>query len=513
MLSRIRKILCSRYFWMGIYCVAIFSLLMTRYVYYYTNFVPGRYISDLCLIGLVLFVINRDESPEFKMLWLVILLALRLPAVIIFLFFTSVRQTRNSIRRYEQASVEINEYISKQEVKTAPVPNNAAACLQLHYLTDASAIPFAQCGGVVYYPLGEAFLAALLNSLTQAEHFIFIEYFIIQEGTMWNAIHEILLQKATEGIMVCLMYDDFGCMTTLPGNYSKVLEDEGIHCVNSNRLSLVLSRLVNNRDHRKITVIDGKVGFTGGINLADEYINAVEKYGHWKDTAIKIDGGGVDSLTILFLRMWNSQSKYHLEPAQYLTLTEYVSPHGDENGIVFPYGTGPEPMYQESLGKNVYMNMINGAQQYCYVMTPYLICDYDLLYTLRLAAKKGVDVRLITPHVPDKKVVQMMTRSNYQALIQDGVKIYEYTPGFIHAKSMICDDQFAVCGTINLDYRSLAHHFEDAVWMYRTPCIADMKSDFLQTQELSEPVCEEQVKLPFFEKLTAQFIKIFAPLM
>jgi cardiolipin synthase len=287
------------------------------------------------------------------------------------------------------------------------------------------------------------------------------------------------------------------------------LNEEGIHCVLANRFTPVLSHIHNNRDHRKITVIDGKIGFTGGVNIADEYINAYEKYGHWKDSAIRMEGEAVKNLTALFLTNWNMQAELSLDIDTYMDMVPL-----DEAGreVVAVYGDGPSPWYQESIGKNVYLNMIHGAREYVYITTPYLICDSELMNTLQLSARKGVDIRLITPHIPDKKPVYWMTRSSYRPLIFSGVKIYEYTPGFIHAKNFICDDKFAVCGTINLDYRSLVHHFECGAWMYDTDCIKDMKTDFLQTQAKSEQIILERSDLIGGKRLAAELMKVFAPL-
>lgn len=371
-------------------------------------------------------------------------------------------------------------------------------------------MPCYENSGTTYYPLGEDFLSALLRDLEKAEHFIMMEYFIVQEGKMWDSIHAVLKEKAAQGISVFFMYDDFGCMTTLPEHYYKQLCEEGIQCILSNKFTPVLSNIHNNRDHRKITVIDGKVGFTGGVNLADEYINAVEKYGHWKDTAVRIEGEAVKNLTALFIASWNTQSKKPIECYPYM---EVSTAPAEGRGYVIPFGDGPATLYRDTTGKNVYLNMIHGAKDYLYITTPYLICDHELLSALRMAAKKGVDVRIITPHIPDKKTVFLMTRSNYKVLIEDGVKIYEYTPGFIHAKNFVCDDKLAVCGTINLDYRSLVHHFECGAWMYGTDCIGVMKADFLATVERSQEITMSGELLRGGQRLLAELMKVFSPLL
>ena len=336
-----------------------------------------------------------------------------------------------------------------------------------------------------------------------------MEYFIIEEGKMWNSIYEILKEKIKNNVKVYIIYDDFGCMKTLAEDYYEKLNEEGISCVPANKFRPVLSRIHNNRDHRKITVIDGKIGFTGGINLSDEYINEKVKFGHWKDTAIKLEGEAVNNLTALFLEMWNSQNQEQLDEKKFLNQkVEEIK----EVGVVAPYGDGPEYIYKDNIGKYVYINMLNAAKKYVYITTPYLLCDYEILNALCICAKKGVDVRIITPHIPDKKTIFIMTQSNYRNLIQNGVKIYEYTPGFIHAKQFICDDIFATCGTINLDYRSLVHHFECGVWMYNVQCIEKMKNDFLETQIISEEITEEKSKLKGIKKLLPEIMKVFFPL-
>lgn len=328
---------------------------------------------------------------------------------------------------------------------------------------------------------------------------------------MRETVHEILKEKVAQGIAVYLMYDDFGCMATLPERHYRQMEKEGIHCIPANKFAPVMSNIHNNRDHRKITVIDGNVGFTGGINLADEYINEIPKFGHWKDTAVKLEGNAVNNLTALFWLFWNMQSKRPMEYefAWYLD-KELCTEKG--KGVVMPYGDGPETFYPESIGKNVYLNMIHGAKSYLYITTPYLICDNELMNALRLAAKRGVDVRIITPHIPDKKAIFLMTRSSYERLIADGVKIYEYTPGFIHAKNFVCDDKFATCGTINLDYRSLVHHYECGVWMYSVDCIWDMKKDFEDTLEQSERIENSGTEVKGWKKLMAEVMKVFSSL-
>jgi cardiolipin synthase len=363
---------------------------------------------------------------------------------------------------------------------------------------------------VTYYSIGEDFYPPLLEALGQAEKFIFMEYFIIQEGQMWDSIHDILRRKAADGVAVYVMYDDVGCMTTLSDKYYKTLRAEGIHAIPSNPFRPILSQIYNNRDHRKITVVDGLVGFTGGINLADRYINAQQVYGHWKDTAVRIQGPAVRNLTAMFLSAWNTQCDEVIDCAPYM---EILPPPCGCGSYVIPYGDGPRPLYRDYVGQNVYLNILAAAQKYVYITTPYLICDQQMLSALRAAAKKGVDVRLITPHIPDKKAVFLMTRSNYLALVQAGVRIYEYTPGFIHAKNMVSDDKFAVCGSINLDYRSLVHNFECGAWIYDGRCAQAMRDDFLATAAVSQEIDEARAALPLWQRVPAELMKVFSTLL
>ncbi len=507
--GKIHKVLHSRYFGVAFGIALAFVQLLAVFIFLYEFFMPITVLAIIFHVVVLLYVINRDEIPELKIPWLMILFLVPVVGAFVFMLFSSTEQSKKEIKKLEDTRKKLSLYQQPSEVMEELKENDLEAYVQANYLYHAAGMPCRRAN-VVYYRLGEEFHAALLESLKRAEEFIFMEYFIVQRGEMWDPIHEILREKAAQGITVCLMYDDFGCITTLPERYYEEMREEGINCIPSNKFKAVLSRIHNNRDHRKITVIDGIVGFTGGINLADEYINAYVKHGHWKDTAVKIEGDAVRNLTALFLELWNMQNVERLDMASYLRARSFAD---ETKGLVAPYGDGPEPFYKEPVGKNVYLNMIHGAKKYLYITTPYLICDYELMSALKIAAKKGVDVRIVTPHIPDKKLIFLMTRLSYETLFAGGVKIYEYTPGFVHAKNMLCDDKFAVCGTINMDYRSLVHHFECAAWMYGTDCIQDMKKDFREIFALSEQVTGERVKLKWWSHLLAEILKVFTPLL
>jgi len=357
--------------------------------------------------------------------------------------------------------------------------------------------------------IGEEFYKALLNELQKAEKFIFIEMFIIKPGIMWNSIFNILKEKAKAGIDVRILYDDFGCINTLPYNYKKHIEKYGIRCEVFNPIYPIVTLAHNNRDHRKIIVIDGNVAFTGGINLSDEYINEVIRFGHWKDTGIMLQGDAVKSFTLMFLENWhiyrdkNENYKQFMPEATALKNESFVQPYLNT------------PMDSEELvARNVYINILNDATDYVYITTPYLVLDQELENALTNAAKRGVDVRIITPHIPDKKYVYVVTRSNYMPLLKAGVSIYEYTPGFIHAKNVCSDDKIATIGSVNFDNRSFYHSYECGVWIYNSDTVLDIKKDFLDTQEISLKISEDFIsKVPFSKRLKTGICRILSPLL
>ncbi|HBG10202.1 MAG TPA: cardiolipin synthase, partial [Firmicutes bacterium] len=340
--------------------------------------------------------------------------------------------------------------------------------------------------------------------------YIFLEYYIIEEGIMWNSILEILARKAQAGVDVRLIYDDLGCIFKLPKNYDKKLEALGIKTERFHPLKPMLSAALNYRDHRKLLIIDGHTGFTGGINLADEYINVVEKFGHWKDSAFLLKGDAVWSLTAMFLAMWEYLRG---EPD---TLEDFMPPRLEHlppnGGFIQPFADNP--LDDETVSETVYFNLINRAQDYVYIFTPYLILDNEMLSALGAAAKTGVDVRIITPHVPDKRLVHAVTRSYYYPLLQSGVKIYEYTPGFMHSKAIVADDRIAVVGTVNLDYRSLYLAFENAVWLYDTESVLQIRDDFLETLQICQEMrLSDCANISAVHRAKLSLLRLLAPLL
>ena len=474
--------------------------------YYIPYFYIAAWITEIfCVIN----IIASDDNPDYKVPWLLFVLILPIAGFMLYFLFYSRKLQKKFIRRLE----ELKEYRyekPQKEIIDKLERENAHASAQAKMLCSISGASVFCDTKQTYYPLGEDMWQAMLPDLEKAEKFIFMEYFIVEEGTFWNSILDILKRKAAAGVTVRVLYDDIGCMNTLPGDYHKQLANFGIEARPFSRLRGQADSEFNNRSHRKICVIDGKVGYTGGVNIADEYINQKELFGHWKDTAIRLEGEAVWELTRLFLTDYGinvkklPKTKYELYPKQ----SEICA-----NGYVIPFGDGPHPLYERRVGKSVIQNMLSCATKYMYMTTPYLIIDNDICTSIETAALRGVDVRIIVPHIPDKKIVFGMTRSFYHRLMGAGVKIYEYEPGFVHAKSYIADDDYAMIGTINLDYRSLVHHFENGVWMYRCDSIKDLKKDIKETMAKSIEVTPDMLKTGLITRLVRSVVRIFAPMM
>ena len=349
----------------------------------------------------------------------------------------------------------------------------------------------------------------LLDELEQAKEFIFLEYFIVEEGKMWGEILEILARKAAQGVDVRVLYDGFCEFVLLPRDYPQLLKQLGIDCRVFSPVTPFVSTHYNYRDHRKIAVIDGHTAFTGGVNLADEYINEKLRFGHWKDTALMVKGDAARGFTLMFLQMWDIEEG---KQAYDKFLTRPMPPVRENGGFVIPYWDCP--LDHRKVAQQVYMDILNRAKRYVHIMTPYLILDGEMENALKFAAERGVDVRLILPGIPDKKMPYALAKTHYASLLDSGVRIWEYTPGFVHAKSFVCDDKEAVVGTINLDYRSLYHHFECAAYLYGADCIADIEADFLATEKLCRRVTRETIKTEKLSvKLMGCLLKIIAPLL
>ena len=473
-------------------------------------YIPYFYIAAFMTeIFCVIKIIASDDNPDYKVPWLLFVLILPIAGFMLYFLFYSRKLGKKFIRRLEELKKYRYER-NQEEILGELERENAHASAQAKMLCSISGASLFKDTKQTYYPLSENMWQAMLPDLEKAETFIFMEYFIIEEGTFWNSILDILKRKAAAGVTVRVLYDDIGCMSTLPGDYHKQLGKFGIEAKPFSRLRGQADSEFNNRSHRKICVIDGKVGYTGGANIADEYINKIVRFGHWKDTALRLEGEAVWELTSLFLTDYGinvkklPETKFELYPKQ----SEIRA-----DGYVIPFGDGPSPLHEHRVGKSVIQNMLASATKYMYMTTPYLIIDNDLCQSIENAALRGVDVRIIVPHIPDKKLVFGMTRSFYHRLMKSGVGIYEYKPGFIHAKSYIADDEYAMIGTINLDYRSLAHHFENGVWMYRCGSIKDLKTDIEVTMARSIEVTSEMLKTGLLTRFIRSVVRILAPIL
>lgn len=459
----------------------------------------------------VLWIINNDDNPSYQIGWIVLILVFPLLGGLLYISYGHKRPSRKMRSKLEAEAQRMSGALKQDPIVLEELRNiDPRVEGQCRYVSQVSEFPVHKNTVSSYYRVGEELFTALLEELEKAEHFIFMEYFIVEEGKMWNRILEILERKAKSGLDVRFMYDDMGSVSLLPAGYDRQLEAKGIKCMAFNPFVPFWSLVMNNRDHRKITVIDGHTAFSGGVNLADEYINEKVRFGHWKDTGLMLKGDGVWNYTVMFLEMWNAFRHTDESYEAFRPKTWHPEPFASD-GYVQPYGDSP--LDDEILAEDVYMNILNQARDYVYIFTPYLIVDHEMVTALCLAAKRGVDVRIVTPGIPDKKVIYQLTRSNYPPLLKAGVRIYEYTPGFLHAKSYVCDDEIAVVGTINMDYRSLYLHFECGTYFYRTKTVAEVKADSLATQELSREIQLKDTKQGFWGGLFCAVLRVFSPLL
>ena len=473
--------------------------------FYVPYFYVAAYLTEIfCIIR----IIASDDNPDYKVPWLLFVLIIPIAGFMLYFMFYSRTLQKRFVKRLN--ALKSHSYTKDDsalfEMLLQDNPRSATQAKMLCKISEAHLFSNTK---QEYFPLGEDMYRRMLEDLNSAEKFIYMEYFIIEEGTFWNSILEILKEKAENGVEVKVLYDDIGCMSTLPGDYYKTLKSFGIETAPFSRLKGNADSEFNNRSHRKITVIDGKIAYTGGVNIADEYINEVKKYGHWKDTALRLEGEAVWELTKLFL------VDFGINVRKMPKYRKDLYPVSDikESGFIIPFGDGPRPLYERRVGKSVIQNMLASATRYAYMTSPYLIIDNDLCTSIENAALRGVDVRIILPHIPDKKLVFSMTQSFYPRLITAGVKIYEYEPGFIHAKSYLVDDEYAMIGTINLDYRSLVHHFENGVWMYKCESIKDLKIDIEDAINKSIEVTPEMLKTSILRKFIRSLVRIFAPML
>ena len=470
------------------------------------------YFYTLCVIATIaciITIIASDDNPDYKIPWIVCVILLPIAGLMLYILFYSRKLRPRFIKRVKEALTYRYQKDDTGAFLKLEAEDKAAAS-QAKMLTEISYSHLFENTETKYFPSGESMRDSMLADIARAEKFIFLEYFIIEEGVFWNSILELLKEKVKDGVDVRIMYDDIGCMGTLPGNYVSILRKSGIKATVFSKLRGSADSEFNNRSHRKIMIIDGKIAYTGGVNIADEYINAKPKFGHWKDTGIRLRGEAVFEMTQLFL------FNYALNSRKLPDAPKDSYPEEGEvkaGGYVIPFGDGPRPLYQRNVSKSAIQNIIGSATDYVYMTTPYLIIDNDLCSDIERAALRGVDVRIIVPHIPDKKIIFGITRSFYHRLMNAGVKIYEYEPGFIHAKSYIADDKYAIIGTVNLDYRSLVHHFENGVWMYKTDIVPNIKRDIDETIGKSILITKDNLKTGIIARFIRSIVRIFAPML
>ena len=525
--------------------IIVVALLLQLFVFFasfywlkdYSTVVYAAFV----LLGAVtvVHILNEENNASFKIAWIIPVLVIPVFGTVLYIYINLQPGTKRIHKKLTKIEDEIRPYLAQNEETVQELQEQSAGEKGIaDYLYHADNYPvYAGCK-MKYYPIGEAKFADMIEQLKRTEHFIFMEYFIVAKSYMWNTILEILKEKAAQGVEVRMMYDGMCSLALLPYGYYKDLEKMGIQSIPFSQIRPVLSTYQNNRDHRKILIIDGKTVFTGGINLADEYINRIDRFGHWKDTAVMIQGEAVKSFTLLFLKMWHvAKGKDSIPEEEIRKYTVSVwenAQTGDmctdmesmrntdmqnmqdkklhAGGYVIPYGD--DPYGDERIGKQVYIDILNRARKYVHIMTPYLILDDEMITALRYCAKRGVETVIIMPHIPDKIYAYLLARTYYKQLLKYGVKIYEYTPGFVHAKVFVSDDIRGCVGTINLDFRSLYLHFECGAYMYSNDVLHDVEQDFKETlkqcQEITKESCD---KYPKGKMLVGKMLRLIAPLM
>lgn len=479
-----------------------FVVIFDKYVY--------TAISAVCVLLALLFVVISNDSRHYKLTWIMLIFILPVFGASLYAYVKTNRGSKRKRKAWQNINYKSSQYLQPNQTVLDDLKKKGDNQLkQSNYVLNVTNMPVYQNTTTEFLPDGEIYFNKLFEELRKAEKFIFLEYFIFEEGKIWNELFQILKVKARQGVEVKILYDDWGCLDRFSDTkLFKKLENFKIEAVPFNKISPAINAFVNYRDHRKIAVIDGKVGFTGGINVGDEYANIKQKYGTWKDNGIMLSGEAVWSLTILFLNNWQFATKKEIDVNKYKA---NLVAKRKSNEWVQPFGTGP--LHNDFCARNIYVNMVNNADKYIYITTPYFIMDDESMEALKLASKSGVDVRIIFPGIPDKKIPYYMGRANFAELIKSGVKIYEYTPGFIHSKTMIADNTTAIIGTINWDFRSLYLHFEDAVMLHNSPTVEEMKFDFERTLNNCHMIVLKDLKnRKWYEKVLANIFKFFAPL-
>lgn len=507
-MKKIWKALTSRMF-ITIFLLILQFSLMAVVIYVLGNLYYLYTIIFYTLsVIMSLWIMNRDDNPAYKLAWIVLIMLVPLMGGILYLLFGKNRTSKKMRSELENiAQTNFKHFPKKNSVTDEVVKQDPAIGKQIRFFENTISLSAWKNTQTSFFSPGEDAFQQILDDLNKAEKFIFLEYFIIKPGCFWSSVLNILAQKAEQGVEVFLLYDDMGTISTLPKKYDQYLNHIGIKTKVFNPFRPRLNAFMNNRDHRKILIVDNKISYTGGINLADEYINRIQRFGVWKDSMIRLEGAAVSSFTMMFLEMWQYASK------QNVMIDNYLIPHSEESdGYVLPFDDNPIDDIRAS--EAAYLNIINSATKYIYIETPYLVMDNELTSALCIAAQNGIDVQIVTPHIPDKYYVFALTRSSYKALIRSGVKIYEYTPGFIHSKIILSDDKVGIIGTANFDFRSLYLHFECGVWLYKAKALQKAREDFDSIIKASQQISiQDCKKFKWYQRALAVLLKVFAPLV
>lgn len=504
----------SRLFFVVVAIIAQLYLLYLVFVRLEEDYQWIEYVARGIALLLCIALFSMNKTPSMKMPWFILLLTFPVAGTLIYLIVGLNGSTRKMRLRFEQIDRVLFRFLPQEDhVLSKMEAMDLSVANQARYISKHGPFPVYSDSDIQFFPNAADALEEQKKELRKAEKFIFMEYHAIENLESFREIKEILAKKAQEGLDVRIFYDDMGSITFINYEFIREMRSLGIQCRVFNPVIPLVNLFLNNRDHRKITVIDGKVGFTGGYNLANEYFNITHPYGYWKDTGVKITGNAVRNLTALFLEMWNAIHADDRDDVSFMKFFPLSDEEQREPGtFVQPYGDSP--LDSEHVGENVYLNIISAAEKYVWICTPYLIITDEMNRVMGLAAERGVDIRIMTPGIPDKRTIYRITRSHYQRLVVDGVRIFEYSPGFCHAKQVVCDDKVALCGTINFDFRSLYHHFENGVLFANCQAVQDMKLDFEHCFPLCREVTEQYRKPQnLFQRGWNNVLRLFSSLL
>ncbi len=507
-MNKLGKILSSRLFIVSVLIFIQIAVIVLPMVFLSAFYIPLFLLFQLLSFIIATNIVNRNNNPDFKIAWLVPVLCFPVGGALLYIMFGRTHLNKKNTAKLRTA-VESSAGIIKPDNELLDMigEKNAHIRREASYIINNSRSNIYAFTETKFLNPGILFFDDLILELRKAEKYIFLEYFIIGDGEMWQQIFTILKEKVQAGVEVRLLYDDIGTINLLPVNFPDIMHSHGIQTVVFNPYKPSLDRFMNYRDHRKFAIIDGKVAFTGGINISDEYINRKERFGFWEDSCVKLDGDAVTKVVVLYLEMWHFATG---EPQDY---SKYIVEYqGRNDGFVIPFSD--EPLIRGLIHENAYLNVIDNAKKYVYICTPYLILDDVVENALIRAARSGIDVKIITPHIPDKKIIFEMTQANYERLIDCGVGIYEFVPGFIHTKMIISDDLTAIVGTCNFDYRSFYLHFENGVWMYKSKAVLQARDSFMNSLSVSEKITPEFCKnVSFGRRMLRSLIKVLSPLL